>query len=135
MKMTIKYITFHTKYTKWTQWFRLSLLLVVVYWLSAYFEGMAAPKPSFNVIKTSANDLRAFQKVDKIFSNEALNVTGDGLLASQVLNSLLFSAVLLLCCAASCCSAAILSMLCLSRGVLREHDVNYLHEACTDLDR
>jgi len=65
------------------QWFRLSLLLVVVYWLSAYFEGMAAPKPSFNVIKTSANDLRAFQKVDKIFSNEALNVTGDGLLASQ----------------------------------------------------
>lgn len=71
------------------------MLLVVVYWLSAYFEGMAAPKPSFNVIKTSANDLRAFQKVDKIFENEALNVTGDGLLASQVLNNLLFSAVLL----------------------------------------
>ena len=47
------------------QWFRISLLLVCIYWLSSWGEGVSAPTPRFNVIDQSQADLKVFEKMGK----------------------------------------------------------------------
>jgi len=45
------------------QWFRISLLLICIYWLSSWGEGVSAPTPKFNLIDQSQADLKAFEKM------------------------------------------------------------------------
>lgn len=65
------------------QWFRISLLLICIYWLSSWGEGVSAPTPKFNLIEQSQADLKAFEKMDKLGAADAANVTGDAGIAAE----------------------------------------------------
>jgi len=69
--------------TPFKQWFRISLLLVLLYWFFAWGEGITSPKPKFNVITASQADLQAFEKMDKLTTASAANLTGDNSLGTE----------------------------------------------------
>ena len=41
------------------------MLLVCIYWVSSWGEGLSAPTPRFNIIDQSQADLKAFEKMGK----------------------------------------------------------------------
>ena len=69
--------------TPFLQWFRISLLLVCIYWACSWGEGVAAPTPKFNVIAGDLVDVRALDKLDDVGSTLAANATGDADIASE----------------------------------------------------
>ena len=69
--------------TPFLQWFRISLLLVCIYWACSWGEGVAAPTPKSNVIAGDLVDVRALDKLDDVGSTLAANATGDADIASE----------------------------------------------------
>ena len=57
--------------TPFLQWFRISLLLVCIYWACSWGEGVAAPTPKFNVIAGDLVDVRALDKLDDAVLTQA----------------------------------------------------------------
>ena len=66
--------------TPYKQWFRVSLLLVCIYWLASWGASLAAPQPRFDLVKDGLLDVSA---IDQTASLDLANATGDADVASE----------------------------------------------------